>query len=139
MSSLLRLSSLTVLVVLALAGCNTSAPAGGGDAGGCASVGGSWSATTGATGMMICGDVSSVTVTQTGCSVTLGLETSTGTVATESGNVDGGGSWSASATVPGVGDEPGSIGRMTANFAAGTLEYRSGSPEAVVCSWTIAN
>lgn len=139
MSKFVR-SLVIVAAVTGLSACNNPVSTPAGDASTCPSVGGTWTAAPGMTGMMACGMVGNVTVEQTGCSVRIGFDTaSAGTFYSDSGTLAASGEWSAPLTVPGVGSEAGTIGRAVGNLTTGTLEYRTGSPEAVVCTWTLSH
>ncbi len=139
--SVRSLMVLAALSTLGLSACNNPSSMPSGDASTCPSVGGTWTATPGMTGMMACAMVTTVMVEQTGCSVRLGLDagSTTGTFFSDGGPLAASGAWSAPLTVPGLGSEAGTIGRAVGNLTTGTLEYRTGSPEATVCTWTLTH
>lgn len=141
MSKFVR-SLVIVAAVAGLSACNNPSSTPAGDAGSCPTVGGTWTAAPGMTGMMVCGMINTVTVTQNGCDVFLAFSNSSTTDSwgsSDTAAVAVSGAWSAPYSASGIGSEPGTIGRVVANFTNGTLEYRTGSPEAVVCTWTLSH
>jgi hypothetical protein len=106
----------------------------------CPEIAGTWTATPDPADVMTCRDPAPVEIAQTGCAITLTLDTmsSAGLVTTDSATLSASGAFAATLTLPGDGGGVPGYVEGSASGSAGSFELGATSPPSRICGFTLS-